>query len=94
MSGPCTGWCPQLHLDMHLMESYENEIEDLRKELEKYKTIFRHSMAEKTGAYFICGEAGGADQKNSLGLPLFISVCPTYGADFRTTTYYKRCDTP
>ena len=35
-------------------------------------------MAEKTGAFFICGEAG---EKDSIGLPEKIMVCPAYGLD-------------
>ena len=45
---------------------------------QKLKKIWIHSSPEKSGAYFICGEGGG---KDDMGLPEFISVCPTYGLD-------------
>jgi len=37
-----------------------------------------HEKPEKSGRYFICGEIG---EKDSLGLPDKILVCPTYGLD-------------
>lgn len=40
--------------------------------------IWKHSSAEKTGAFFICGQAGEVD---AMGLPEHILVCPAYGAD-------------
>jgi hypothetical protein len=46
--------------------------------LKNAETILKHILAEKTGFYFICGEAGN---KDTLGLPEKIFVCPTYGAD-------------
>lgn len=45
---------------------------------QKLKKIWIHSSPEKSGAYFICGEGG---EKDDMGLPEFISVCPTYGLD-------------
>ena len=45
---------------------------------QKLKKIWVHNIPEKSGLYFICGEAG---EKDSMGLPEYISVCPTYGAD-------------
>lgn len=52
---------------------------------QKLKKIWIHSSPEKSGAYFICGEGGEKDQ---MGLPEFISVCPTYGLD--GFAYYKK----
>lgn len=46
--------------------------------LNRVKTAMVHSKPEETGAMFITGIAGG---KDSLGLPEFISICPTYGLD-------------
>jgi len=45
---------------------------------QKLKKIWVHSSPEKSGAFFICGEGG---EKDSMGLPEFISVCPSYGVD-------------
>ena len=45
---------------------------------QKLKKIWIHSSPEKSGAFFICGEAG---EKDDVGLPEHILVCPTYGAD-------------
>ena len=63
-------------------------VEITEKEYEQFqllKKIFLHASAEKSGAYFICGEAG---EKDSLGLPDGILVCPTYGLD--GFAYYKK----
>lgn len=55
------------------------EISDNEYQLyQKLLKIWKHSSAEKTGAYFICGEAG---DKDDLGLPQYIHVCPSYGLD-------------
>ena len=52
---------------------------------QKLKKIWIHSSPEKSGAFFICGEGG---EKDEMGLPEFISVCPTYGLD--GFAYYKK----
>ena len=63
----------------HEVERYEGELRQLREENEKFKNIFRHANAEKLdGVYFICGEAG---EKDTMGLPEKILVCPAYGLD-------------
>jgi hypothetical protein len=63
----------------HEVERYEGELRKLREENEKFKNIFRHANAEKLdGVYFICGEAG---EKDDMGLPEKILVCPAYGLD-------------
>jgi hypothetical protein len=52
---------------------------DIQQEkIEKYETIIKHAMAERSGVFFICGEAG---EKDSMGLPDKIMVCPAYGLD-------------
>ena len=46
---------------------------------EKLKKIMLHANAEKyEGVYFICGEGG---EKDAMGLPEMITVCPAYGLD-------------
>ena len=57
-----------------MIEITEKEYELFQKLLK----IWKHNAAEKTGAFFICGEAG---EKDSMGLPEHILVCPEYGAD-------------
>ena len=52
--------------------------EEEYKQFEALKRVWVHLQAERTGAYFICGEAG---DKDDLGLPEYIHVCPTYGLD-------------
>ena len=44
--------------------------------LNKVKTAIVHERAEDTGAYFITGEMG---EKDDVGLPDQILICPTYG---------------
>ena len=49
------------------------------KQFELLKKIFVHVQPEKfEGVYFICGEGG---EKDDMGLPEYISVCPAYGLD-------------
>lgn len=48
------------------------------KQFELLKKAFQHLYPEKTDLYFICGESG---EKDSVGLPEHILVCPTYGSD-------------
>jgi hypothetical protein len=57
------------------LESYEGELEKLR----RVHKMVRHLSAEKLeGVFFICGEAG---EKDDMGLPEKIMVCPAYGLD-------------
>lgn len=44
----------------------------------KVKTAFMTSKPEETGALFITGISG---EKDEMGLPDYISICPTYGLD-------------
>lgn len=57
-------------------------VEITEKEYEQFqvlKKIFVHASAEKfEGVYFICGESG---DKDDMGLPEYISVCPAFGLD-------------
>jgi hypothetical protein len=52
--------------------------EEEYKQFEALKKVWLHLQAEHTGMFFICGEAG---EKDEMGLPEFISVCPAYGLD-------------
>ena len=45
---------------------------------QRLKKIWVHSVPEKSGQYFICGECGVRDE---MGLPEYISVCPAFGLD-------------
>lgn len=57
--------------------------------LEMNKTLW-HLLSEKSGAYFVCGESG---EKDTMGLPEKIFVCPSYGvqgmAVYTKTQDYK-----
>jgi hypothetical protein len=55
-----------------------NEITSLELENEKLKNILRKVFPEKSGHLFICGESG---EKDSMGLPDRLFVCPAYGLD-------------
>lgn len=59
-------------------EQETDAILKLAEENERLKTIIRHAVADRTGVYFICGEAG---EKDANGLPEKIMVCPAMGAD-------------
>ena len=62
------------------------EITDKEYELfQKLKKIWFHSVPDKSGRYFICGEAG---EKDDHGLPNAILVCPQMGSNL--TAVYER----
>jgi hypothetical protein len=44
----------------------------------KFRTIVQHAKAETTGVYFVCGDGG---EKDEVGLPEMIMVCPAFGLD-------------
>ena len=60
------------------IERLRGNLEKLEAENEKLKNILRKAFPEKSGHFFICGEAG---EKDSMGLPEKILVCPAYGLD-------------
>jgi hypothetical protein len=62
------------------------EITDEEYELfQKLAKIWYHTKPDKTGSFFICGEAGNSDEH---GLPEMILVCPQMGSN--TMAVYKR----
>lgn len=70
----------------NIMEIPEKEYAQLL----RFKNIVKHALADKIpDVYFICGENGN---KNDLGLPEFIQICPAYGIDANLTVLYKRVD--
>lgn len=59
--------------------------------LESHNKILTHLLADRTtGTYFVCGESG---DKDTMGLPEKIFVCPGYGiqgmAVYTKTQDYK-----
>ena len=69
-----------------LEEAYNNILTDEEQALfKKLKKIWFHTQPDKSGSFFICGEAGDSDKN---GLPEFILVCPQMGANI--TAIYKR----
>jgi hypothetical protein len=55
--------------------------------LEKVELYLKTSYPDKSGSYFISGEAGVKDDN---GLPERLHICPAYGADWIMT--YTRTD--
>jgi len=53
---------------------------------EVLKKIWLHSVPEKSGKFFICGEGGEHDE---FGLPEIILVCPAMGSNI-TAIYEKK----
>ena len=53
-------------------------MKDLEKENAYLRSILAKIFPEKSGDYFICGESS---EKDSLGLPNSIAICPSYGTD-------------
>lgn len=47
---------------------------------QRLKKIWGHSVPEMSGQYFICGEGVGGE-RDEMGLPEYISVCPAFGLD-------------
>lgn len=62
----------------HEVERFPGELKALREQIEKFRTIVTHSLAEKTGVFFVCGASEPMDKD---GLPEKILVCPAYGLD-------------
>jgi hypothetical protein len=56
--------------------SIENE--KLKGQIERFKIAFMHAQPEKHQVLFICGTAG---EKDKIGLPEYINVCPVHGLD-------------
>lgn len=54
----------------------------------KVKTAFMTSKPEDSGTLFITGVSGDKDE---MGLPEYVSICPTYGLD-GFATYKKSSD--
>ena len=52
--------------------------EEEYKQFQALKKVWIHLQAERTGVFFICGEGG---EKDEMGLPEFIQVCPSFGLD-------------
>ena len=82
--------CCETLCDKETVKDYIAELEAEVERLKKFETIVRHQWAEKLAGlgvslYFICGEAG---EKDAMGLPELISVCPAYGLD--GFAYYKK----
>lgn len=82
--GPMTAGCHHDHCtgprETKMVEITEKEFELF----ERLKKIWFHS-SERSGSFFICGEAGEHDK---LGLPDTILVCPTMGVNI-TAVYRK-----
>lgn len=63
---------------MNLVMENKLSYEELERRYELYRKILQHTFAQKTGVFFICG---ASENKDDLGLPETIMVCPTYGSD-------------
>jgi hypothetical protein len=62
---------------MTLEEALE-EIQRLKDKCDKQANILAKLFPEKSGHYFICEDS---NDKDSLGLPEYIHICPSYGLD-------------
>ena len=83
--GPMTAGCHHDHCtgprETKMVEITEKEFEVF----ERLKKIWFHS-SERSGSFFICGEAGEHDE---MGLPDAILVCPQMGSNI-TAIYEKK----
>ena len=57
-------------------KKYLEHIELLQEENAFMKRVLKHVFPEKSEAYYLCGEHG---EKNELGLPEEVVICPAYG---------------
>ncbi|PHS22228.1 MAG: hypothetical protein COA84_13805 [Robiginitomaculum sp.] len=57
------------------------------KEFNTLKLMFKGYMSREINTYFVCGEGGERDR---LGLPEYLTVCPAFGSDL--SFFYKRVD--
>ena len=77
------------------IQDYYEEVLLLRKRLElfeKLDRLLKHGNPEHSGYFFICGEAG---EKDRMGLPEKIMVCPAYGlAGFASYKKDRDYDSP
>jgi DNA integrity scanning protein DisA with diadenylate cyclase activity len=64
--------------DMFSTNEDMEKLVKVAKYLQKVKTALLTSEPEKTGALFITGVSG---ERDDMGLPEYISVCPTQGLD-------------
>jgi hypothetical protein len=64
--------------DMFSTNADMEKLVKVAKYLQKVKTVLLTSEPEKTGALFITGVSG---ERDDMGLPEYISVCPTHGLD-------------
>jgi hypothetical protein len=60
------------------LENKVKLLEQANKVYEKLHNKLMHEYPEKSGSYFICGEAG---EKDDWGIPSHLMICPQYGAD-------------
>jgi hypothetical protein len=56
--------------------------EELIEENTRLRKVLSTSFPERSGDIFICGSS---KDKPSDGLPGYIMICPTYGADYFVT---------
>jgi hypothetical protein len=68
----------------------KEEILILKDKVQKFERILSKLLPEKTGDFFICGNS---EEKDELGLPNKILICPSYGSDgfaiYTKTTDYS-----
>ena len=77
--------CCETLCDRPTVEEYIKQLEDEVERLNKANKVYEklhnklmHENPEKSGRYFICGEAG---EKDEFGVPSHLMICPEYGAD-------------
>ncbi len=72
---------------MVVKDFFLSRIDSLEEENKKLKNIIRSAFPEKSGEFFICGKGGNRDE---MGLPERIIICPTYGSD--NMAVYKKVE--
>ncbi len=71
-------------------EQLVEQVVSLRRALDIYereRARFRHAKPEITGAYFLSGGHGAADDNE---LPQYVRICPAYGAGWEQV--YEKTD--
>lgn len=72
------------------MLTEKEEIAILRDKVQKYERILSKLVPDVSGDFFICGNS---DEKDEMGLPTKLLVCPGWGSDgfaiYTKTTDYS-----
>jgi hypothetical protein len=80
-------WPEHAEINKAFLRTIFTALANQKSRLDRQDNILKKMFPEGSGHYFICGESG---DKDSLGLPDHILICPAYGSDVQLTTLYNK----